>query len=211
MPDEFAAIVPESSGGPAVRAAIVRLAANLAGMQTRILHTQGDQITPYADAQRMHDAIRKAGGHVELITYKKSDYRQPPPKLHPGPHNLRLKNVLSWAKNQERSVPLSFRRVICCRQQGVEGRFRIRPPRKATQRITLQCDERDGKLTANQTGVRYLVAPEDILRKRTFRVRGKKVKPRADIALLPTEFRKLGDPKRLAAAEIVVTKGGRSP
>ena len=30
--------------------------------------------------------------------------RQPPPKLHPGPHHLRLQNVLPWAKEQKRSL-----------------------------------------------------------------------------------------------------------
>lgn len=206
FPDQFAAIIPESSGGLAVRAAVLPLAPNLAASQTRILHTRGDGITPYADAQRMRDAIRRAGGEVELISYTEADYPQPPPKLHPGPHHLRLKNVLPWAKRQKRSIPRAICRVIRYRQQGFEGRFRVPPPSDVRTPVTFECEEKDGKLSANQPGVRYLVAPEDILVRRTFHVRGKKVRPRADLKLLLEEFKKLGDPERLVAAELVVTE-----
>jgi len=206
FPDQFSAVIPESAGGMAVRAAVLPLASNLAAVAVRILHARGDGICPYADAVGMRDAIQKAGGRVELITYEDSDYGgEPFPKRHPGPHHLRLQNVLPWAAEQRHAAPHRFTRVVRYRQQGFEGRFNVPPPAKAGEPITVKLSDENGVLSADRPKVGYLVAPDDVLSGREFKVGGKAVKPKADLKLLLESFKENHDAGRLAAAEVRVT------
>ena len=204
FPDQFAAIVPESAGGVAQRALVANVARNLVGISVRILHAEQDQVCPYADAVRMRDLLTQAGGKVELITYTDRDYPGGPfPNHHPGPHHLRLKNVLPWAREQKRVLPASFTRILRYPQQGLEGRFRVSPPSDATRPLTVAFSEGDGGvLSCDAPGAVYLVSPQDVVAKRVFRVGGKEVRPKADLRLLLTSFKALGDPSRMAAAEI---------
>ncbi|MFN0059962.1 MAG: hypothetical protein ACKVX7_16005 [Planctomycetota bacterium] len=209
FPDQFAAIVPEAAGGTVVRAAVLPLAANLTGLKVRILHARGDEQCPYADSVSMHDAIKTARGSVELITYELADYGgNPNPKLHPGPHALRLKNVLEWIPGHARAVSHTFTRVVRYRQQGREGRFKIAPPATVQQPITCKFSDADGVITADRPKVSYLVAPEDLLASRELKVDGKTVKlspGKADLKLLLESFKELHDIGRLAALELRVT------
>src|SRR5262245_40496446 len=160
FPDSFAGVVPESSGGLGVRAAVKALAGNLASVSVRILHARGDEISPYADAVSMRDAITEAKGKVELVTYEDADYPGGPfPKHHPGPHNLRLTNVLPWGLTARREIPRELTRVIRYASQGFEGRFRVEPPGDVTKPFTVHCAESDGTLTADHSGVTYLASP----------------------------------------------------
>ena len=206
FPDAFAGVVPESSGGVGVRAAVLPLARNLASVAVRILHAEGDQVCPYADAKAMRDAIASANGKVDLVTYTDADYSGAPfPKRHPGPHDKRLANVLPWGVTVRREIPRSFTRVIRYATQGFEGRFRIPPPEKVEKAFTVACEEKDGVLSADHAGVSYLVSPEDVVARRVFKVSGREVTPKADVKLLLTSFKSHGDTGRLAAAEIRVT------
>lgn len=206
LPDEFAAIVPESAGGMALKAGVLPLAQNLSNLSVRILHSQGDQIVPYDNAVRMKQALTAAGARVELITYTDADYGDDVfPQRHPGPHHLRLANVLPWAYKQKRSIPTSFTRVIRYRQQGHEGRFVLQPPTSTRGAFTVRLSEAGGTLTASKSGVRYLVGPEDVVAGKVFRVGDSEVKPTPDLNLLLSSFKASGDPGRLAAAEVAVT------
>ncbi len=206
FPDQFAAVIPESAGGMAVRAAVLDLAPNLAAVAVRILHARGDGICPYSDAVGMRDAIQRAGGKVELITYEDSDYGGNPfPKRHPGPHHLRLQNVLPWAAEQKRAAPHRFTRVVRYPQQGFEGRFKVPPPAKTGEPITVKLSDENGVLSADRPKISYLVAPEDVLSGRELKVGGKTMKPKADLKLLLESFKVNHDAGRLAAAEIRVT------
>jgi hypothetical protein len=197
--------VPESAGGFALRAGALSLARNLKNMNVRILHTEGDQIVPYADAQAMESAIKEAGGKVELITYQDKDYLgQPFPQRHPGPHHLRLKNVLEWIPNQKRTIPQTFTRVIRYSQQGNEGRWILTPPAKLTDEYTVTCSEKNGVLSIDKGPAGYLVSPEDVIARKTFTVNGKEVGALPDLKLMLTRFKSSGDASRLAAAQIAV-------
>ena len=207
FPDAFAGVVPESAGGMAVRAAVLPLAQNLASVAVRILHAEGDQVCPYADAKAMRDAIASASGKVELVTYTDADYGGAPfPKRHPGPHDKRLANVLPWGVTVRREIPRSFTRVIRYATQGLEGRFRVPPPEKPEKAFTVTCAEKDGALSADHAGVSYFVSPEDVVARRVFKVSGHDVTPKADLRLLLSSFKSHGDTGRLAAAEIRVTQ-----
>ncbi len=205
FPDDFAGIVPESAGGLSLHAGVLALARNLKDMNVRILHVEGDQIVPYADAQTMERALKDVGGKVELITYHDSDYiGEPFPQRHPGPHHLRLKNVLEWIPNQQRTIPQTFTRVIRYPQQGNEGRWILTPPAKLTDTYTVTCSEKDGVLSIDKGSGIYLVSPEDVMAHKTFEVNGKEVGALPDLKLLLTRFKASGDPGRLAAAQISV-------
>jgi predicted esterase len=205
FPDDFAGIVPESAGGMAVRAAVVLLAPNLKDMNVRILHSAGDQIVPYADAQLMNDTIKQMGGKSELITYQDSDYPgEPFPQRHPGPHNLRLKHVLEWLPTQKRTLSQSIKRMLRYSQQGNEGQWVLRPPKDPTKPVLVSCSAENGELKCDHGPAQYLVSPEDVVAKKTFKVNGKDVAPLPDVKLMLTRFKLLGDPGRLAPAQIVV-------
>jgi predicted esterase len=205
FPDDFAGIVPESAGGVAVRAAVVLLSPNLKDMNVRILHSAGDQIVPYADAQLMHDTLKQIGGHVELITYQDSDYPgEPFPQRHPGPHNLRLKNVLEWIPKQKRTLEQNIKRMLRYSQQGNEGQWLLTPPKDPTKPVLVTCANENGVLTCDHGPARYFVSPEDVVAKKRFKVDGKDVTPLPDLKLMLTRFKALGDPARLTAAQIVV-------
>lgn len=204
MPDEFAAIVPESAGGPALRAQML-LVPNLRNVAVRILHAEGDQITPYADAEQMHGKLRALGGSVELITYVDADWTGPvPEKRHPGPHPLRLRNVLEWGEQQKRGLPERIERVLRYRQQGHEGRFRIAFTPEPTRPVTVRCSCAGGVLETDGADVTFLVPAGDVVGKRPFQVGGKKVAPKGDPAVLLRSLGRHGDPRRLAGAEIPV-------
>ncbi len=205
FPDQFAGIVPESAGGLALRAGVLPLARNLSSLRVRILHTQGDKVTPYTDARLMEGAVKEGGGSVELITYEDEDYPGGPfPNRHPGPHHLRLRNVLPWGIEQKRKPTRSFTRVLRYRQQGREGAFRITPPDNPTDMKTVSCSEKNGVLAADSSGVVYLVSPEEIGKRKAFRVGSRTVRPKPDLKKLFESFKALGDPDRLVAAEIRV-------
>lgn len=203
FPDDFAGIVPESAGGFSLHAGVLALTRNLKDMNVRILHVEGDQIVPYTDAQMMETAIKNIGGKVELITYHDSDYiGEPFPQRHPGPHHLRLKNVLEWIPNQQRTIPQTFTRVIRYPQQGNEGRWILNPPAKLTDEYTVTCSEKDGVLSIDKRSGIYLVSPEDVIAHKTFKVNGKEVGALPDLKLMLTRFKASGDPGRLAASQI---------
>ena len=205
FPDEFAAIVPESSGGTAVKTLIMS-GRNLTNLNIRILHTDGDAITPIADAEAMKRSIEEAGGKVEFIKYADADYPKgtPPPKRHPGPHHLRIENVLPWGLKQKRVTPTVFTRLLRYQQQGNEGRWRLTPPKTPTEPVTVTCSEVGGVLTVAGAQAAYLVAPADVVAGRTFEVAGKKIVPKGDISLLLKTFKASGDPARAAGAELTV-------
>jgi len=208
FPDAFAGLVPESAGGPAVQAAVLPLARNVAGLSVRILHAEGDQICPYADAVALRDALQAAKGRVELVTYHDADYPGVPfPKRHPGPHNLRLSNVLPWGVTVTREIPASFTRVLrYAATQGHEGRFRLPVPDDPTKPVTVTCEEKDGALSCDRPGAVYLVCPEDVVAGRVFTVGGKAVTPKGDVKLLLTSYKADGDRGRLVAAEIPLAR-----
>lgn len=207
FPDQFAALIPESAGGVAVRAAVQRLAPNLLHTTVRILHHPGDQITPYADAKRMHDALEQMEAPVELITYEDKDYPgQPFPKRHPGPHNLRLKHVFDIKPGTLREIPTSVSRVMRYSQQGFEGRWRIPTAESTGNPIEATCTNEDGTLACNVDEAWYRVTPGEIVDKVKFKVGKKTVKPKADLELLLRTFKETGDRGRLVAAEIKVTR-----
>ncbi|HTL29812.1 MAG TPA: hypothetical protein VL282_11340 [Tepidisphaeraceae bacterium] len=207
FPDDFAGIVPESAGGMAVRAAVALMSPNLKDMNVRILHSAGDQIVPYADAQLMQSTIKDLGGKVELITYQDSDYPgEPFPQRHPGPHNLRLKNVLEWIPKQKRTLPQSIKRMMRYSQQGNEGQWIITPPTDPTKPYLVSCTNDNGTLAVDKGTAKYLVSPEDVVAKKTFKVKEKDVSATPDLKLMLTRFKALGDPERLAAGQIVVSK-----
>jgi predicted esterase len=216
FPDQFAGIVPESAGGVAVRAAVRPLAGNLASVAVRILHAKGDEICPFSDAEAMRDAIRDGGGNAELVAYGDADYLGAPfPKRHPGPHHLRLRNVLPWGVRAKREIPRSFTRVLRHPTQGHEGRFRVPAPKDAKDPVTVRCGETEGGvLTCDRRGAVYLVDPADVLSRRRFEVgraspgaeatgvRPAAVKP--DLRLLLSTFKATGDDRRLVAAEVAL-------
>jgi len=203
FPDQFAAIIPESAGGVAVRAAVARLASNLKSMQVRILHTRGDQITPYSDAEYMRSALNSAGGSVELITYTDQDYQgNVPPKRHPGPHHLRLENVMLFGIEAERTFPELISREIRYAQQGREGRFVLAHSMKGGAPLSVIFSEEKGKLTCSAPGATYQVSPEDIKARRRFKVGRRSVRPKPDIEFMLKDFKSHGDPARLSAAVI---------
>ena len=174
-------------------------------MNVRILHSAGDQIVPYADAQLMNDTIKEMGGQVELITYQDSDYPgQPFPQRHPGPHNLRLKNVLEWIPQQKRTLPQSIKRMMRYSQQGNEAQWVVAPPKDPTKPVLVTCTNENGVLSCDHGTAKYLVSPEDVIAKKPFKVNGKDVTPLPDLKLMLTRFKALGDPERLAAAQISV-------
>lgn len=202
FPEQFAAIVPESSGGGVVPAFIQPLAGNLKSMAVRILHTKGDKITPYEHAELMLDLLTKAGGKAELITYTESDYPAPSANLHPGPANLRLKNVLPWLLDHRRQPTESPMRVLRYPQQGLEGRFRILSPIDPAKPRAVTCREEKGELSVQGADAVYQVSPDHVLEGRQFTVTKKKIKPKPDVELLLRSFKSTGDLQRLAAAEI---------
>ncbi len=203
FPEEFAAIIPESAGGGAVDQGIRPLAASLAALQTRILHTDGDQITPYSSAEGMRDAIEAAGGKVELITYTAKDYPgQPPEKFHPGPHNLRLRNVLPWAKEQRRELPTGFTRVVRHPLQQDAGQFLVEGSLKKP--ISVEVSAEEGKLQGKGARLVYLVPPEVILEGGELKIKRKTVTPEADLQLMLRRFKAVPDPQRLAAAQVKI-------
>lgn len=206
FPDQFAGIVPESSGGVAVRAAVLSLARNLAAVSVRILHTKGDKICPFADAEAMRDALKSAKGKVELIAYTEKDYMGAiPPQRHPGPHDKRVENVLPWGVTVRREIPKSFTRVIRYATQGFEGRFRIPPPAVVTSPFTVTCGEApDGTLSCDRPGVAYLADPMDLLAGKTFRSGGKSLPAKPDLRLLFSTFKATGDDGRLVGASIAL-------
>jgi predicted esterase len=207
FPDEFSAIVPESAGGLAMKALVFRHARNLSALKVRILHARADEVTPFADAERMEALLREAGASVELVAYTDADYGTTPfPRSHPGPHPLRLANVLPWACEQVRAIPASFTRHMRHAQQGHEGRFLVPPPDDPTKPFDATCSERDGALSTDAPGVSYFVSPEDLLAGKTFTVEGKAVRPEPDLELLLREFKRTGDLGRLAAARIRVSR-----
>jgi phospholipase/carboxylesterase len=210
-PDQFAGIVPESAGGVGVRAAVLPLARNLASTKVRILHTKGDQICPFSDAEAMREAIARAGGKPELIAYEDSDYPGAPfPKRHPGPHHLRLRNVLPWGLEARRTIPASFARVLRYPTQGFEGRFRIPPPKDPKDPVTVTCGTKeDGTPTCDRKGAVYLVDPDVLVQTITKKPSNgathsylAPVKP--DLRLLFTTFKATGDDGRLVAGEITL-------
>ena len=202
FPDQFAAIIPESSGGPVVPLWIQPLAGNVKAVAVRILHTKGDAITPYEHAELMADAVRKAGAKVELTTYTETDYSRPNAKLHPGPHDLRLKNVLPWLLDHKREPASSPARVLWYPQQGWEGRFRIAAAVESAKPRAVSCREEKGELSVQGADAVYLVSPEDVLEGKQFTVSKKKLKPKPDVELLLRSFKSTGDLRRLTAAEI---------
>ncbi len=203
FPEEFAAIIPESAGGGAVDQGIRPLAASLAALQTRILHTEGDQITPYRSAEGMRDAIEAAGGKVELITYTAKDYPgQPPEKFHPGPHNLRLRNVLPWAKEQRRKLPTGFTRVLRHPLQQDAGQFLVEGSLKKP--ISVEVSAEAGELQGKGARLVYLVPPEVILEGGELKIKRKTVTPKADLQLMLRRFKAVPDPQRLAAAQVKI-------
>lgn len=202
FPDQFAAIIPESSGGGVVPAFIHPLAGNLRSVAVRILHTRGDTITPYEHAELMAGALRNAGAKVELTTYTEADYSPPNARLHPGPHDLRLKNVLPWALDRRREWTDGSMRVLRYPQQGFEGRFRILSPIDPLKPRAVTCREEKGELSVQGAEAVYQVSPDHVLEGRQFIVNRKKIKPKADVELLLRSFKATGDLHRLAAAEI---------
>ena len=205
FPDQFAGIVPESAGGVGLRAAVLPLAANLAGMPVRILHAEQDAVVPFADAVAMREALEGLGGAVELVAYTDADYPGGPyPNSHPGPHHLRLKHVLEFAGEHRRSMPARFTRSLRYRNQGFEGRFLVEPPESVGVPLRVTCSEEDGQLACEGSDAVYVVSPEDVLDEREFRVgrRVQRVKP--DLELMLRSYKQHADPGRLAAAEIEV-------
>src|SRR5688572_9358750 len=112
FPDQFASIVPESAGGSIVATFIQPFAVNLKSVSVRILHTRGDQRTPYEHAELMAQAIRNAGGRVELITFTAADYPTPNEQFHRVPLKKRLENVLACTLEQKRELPAGFSREL---------------------------------------------------------------------------------------------------
>jgi predicted peptidase len=112
LPDQFAAVVPESAGGPIVPTFIEPFAVNLKSVGVRILHTKGDQRTPYEHAELMEKAVKAAGGRVELLTFTEADYTVANDQLHPVPFQKRLEHVLPWTLAQKRELPTDFKRVL---------------------------------------------------------------------------------------------------
>lgn len=208
FPDDFAGIVPESSGGPAVRAAVKPLAGNLTALMIRILHTEDDRICPYSDATAMKQAIEDAGGKAELITYTDKDYPDGRPweNRHPGPHNLRLKNVLDWIPGVKRTpVAGEITRVLRYSQQGREGSWRVAPPAEVTAPFTVRLSEKDGVLAVSGAErAEYLASPEDAASGREYTVGGRKIKAKPDVRLLLEDFKTLGDRGRLAGGAVEV-------
>lgn len=202
FPDQFAAVVPESAGGVIVPTFIEPFAGNLKSVPVRILHTKGDQRTPYEHAELMEKSVRAAGGRVELLTFTAADYSPPNDLLHPVPHQKRLENVLPWTLEQKRELPTSLTRVLRYPQQGLEGRFRIVSPFDWVRPRTVTCREEKGDLTVQGADAVYQVSPEHVLEGKVFGVGQKKVKPKADLELLLRSFKSSGDLRRLAAAEI---------
>ncbi len=217
FPDQFAGIVPESAGGAAVRAAVRSLAANLSAMSVKILHTKGDRVCPFSDAESMRDALKVAKAKVELVAYTDDDYGSNVPKeRHPGPADKRLENVLPWGVTVKREIPRSFTRVLRYATQGFEGRFRIPPPTDVTAPVTVTCEETRTaeivRVSCDRAGASYLVDPDDLLAAKRFEVAPRKpgekpglargVTVKADLRLLFTTFKATGDDGRLVAAEI---------
>ena len=66
------------------------------------------------------------------------------------------------------------------------------------------CTNDDGTLSTNVEGARYLVGPDEIEAKQTFKVGRKKVRPKLDVETLLRHFKATGDAGRLVAAEIEV-------
>lgn len=206
FPDDFAAIIPESAGGLAMRASIFSLLKNLSAMQIRILHSVSDKITPYSDAQKAAKLLEEAGARVELISFQDADYPTPNENFHPVPHLERLNKVLPWAHQQVRKIPSTVKRQLRYRQQWVAGRFLVTPPDTIKTPISIECQLEGDVLTAQGPGISYLASPEDVLDKREFRVRGKKRKAKANLQLLFQSFKRLGDPQRLFAGQVQVTR-----
>src|SRR5688500_14808538 len=179
---------------------------NLAGFAVRILHAEGDQTVPYADAVAMRDAIRRAGGKPELITYRDEDWKGPPPaSRHPGPYSLRLANVLAWTTAQRRTIPDSIQRVVRYGTQGLQGRFRVTPPPDFKQAYTVHASvSPKGEIAVDRPGASFLVPAETLQRKTAvrFRVGSKSVTPKPDLRLLLKSYKALGDRGRLVVAEI---------
>jgi poly(3-hydroxybutyrate) depolymerase len=202
FPDHFAAIVPESAGGPIVPTFIEPFATNLKSVPVRILHTKGDQRTPYEHAELMEKAVRTAGGRVELMTFSAADYPTPNELLHPVPSGKRLEHVLPWTLEQKRELPTSFTRELRYPVQGLEGRFRIVSSFDWMKPRTVTCREEKGELSVQGADAVYLVSPEEVLEGKQFVVGKKKLKPKPDLELLFRSFKSAGDLRRLSAAEI---------
>ncbi len=211
FPDQFAAIIPESAGGQAVRAAVLPLAANLAGVNVRILHGRGDQICPFADAEAMNGALSSAArAKREFIVYEDADYAGTPlANRHPGPHHLRLKNVMSWVGAMKRTVPTSVERVIRYKQQGHEGTWRVEPPPTPTQPLTVKLTETKGKLSAVGTNATYLVSIAELVANKTFTIGTLIMGTKSDVGAALASFKATGDPARVYAAEVFVQRAGR--
>ncbi len=205
FPDQFAAIAPESAGGMAVTAAVIPCAPNLRHLHVRLLHTRDDQITPFEHAEQLLAALQDCGAeHAELIAYTDADYLgEPFPKRHPGPHHLRVQHVYDpLLGDARRSIPSSFERVLRYPQQGSEGCWQVAPPDQPSPPRTVRFEDDDGALSCSQAGAVYRVHPDDLSARRTFVVDGKKLRPKADLELLLTDFLEHGDPARMTAATI---------
>jgi hypothetical protein len=202
LPDQFASVVPESAGGPIVPTFIQPFAGNLKVVPVRILHTKGDQRTPFEHAELMEQALRGAGGRVELVAFAASDYATPNPLLHPVPSPKRLQNVLPWTLEQKRELPATLTRVLRYPHQGAEGRFRIASSFDWMKPRTVICREDKGELSVQGADAFYQVAPEQVVEGKQYLVDKKKIKPKPDVELLLRSFKSTGDLRRLAAAEI---------
>ncbi len=207
FPDDFAAIIPESSGGMGLRAAVLPLARNLSGLDVRILHAKGDQICPFADAQAMFDALQPLTTRkLELIAYEDADYGSDLfPDRHPGPHGLRLKNVLAWVEGHRREIPRTFTRVIRYRQQGHEGAWDIKPPADPMKAFTVTCTEMNGKVSCTAAGCTFLPPIADVVAGKVWEINGQHIGPKIDPAGAIIVFKKTGDPARVPGSQISVT------
>ena len=80
----------------------------------------------------------------------------------------------------------------------------VTPPQRVQAVFELKAANTDHQLSSNQKGTSYLVSPEDVLAKRSFKVGGKRVRPKADLELLLYSFKWCPDPRRLVAAQIEI-------
>jgi hypothetical protein len=87
-----------------------------------------------------------------------------------------------------------------------EGRFRLSPPDVPTRPLTVTCKEENGTLTTDAEKAVYLVHPTDLIDGKVFKVGGKEIRPKPDFGQLLRSFKATGDPARVHAAEIPLTR-----